>query len=160
MHATIATTAAVPLWFALGWAAVPPRTLPLAVHLAGTLGRAAAGRGRRVVVTGVMFAALLAFGISFYALRDLTLAMGYPGPVAVAVPVLIDVLAALATLALLVLTPSSSPASTPVATQALAPVPSPEPFPVSAPAAAPGHRPDQPRWRCRAGAGGRGGRRR
>lgn len=164
-HAVIASTPPVPLWFALGWAAVPPLALPLAVHLAGTLGRATAGRGRRVVVAGVMAAAALAFGVSFYALRDLTQLMGYPPPVAVAVPVLIDVLAALATLALLVLAPASTQAATPVATPAPAPVSAPEPALVAAPPAAVataltctgGDAVPVPAGRRGNGAGGRGG---
>lgn len=123
-HALISENDTVPLWFALAWAAVPPLALPLAVHLAGTLGRAAAGRGRRIVVAGVMLAALIAFGISFYALRDLTGAMGYPSAVAVAVPVLIDVLAALATGALLVLDRPATPAVT-ADTPAVSPAPHP-----------------------------------
>lgn len=125
MHAlTMPSAPAIPVWFALLWAAVPPLALPLAVHLAGTLGRASAGRGRGTVVTGVAAVALLAFGVSFYALRDLTAAMGYPPPVAVAVPVLIDVLAALATLALLVLDRQATPAVT-ADTPAASPVPHP-----------------------------------
>lgn len=132
MHAaTLPPPPPIPLWFALGWAAVPPLALPLAVHLAGTLGRATTGKGRGTVVVGVAATALLAFGISFYALRDLTLTMGYPPPVAVAVPVLIDVLAALATAGLLVLDRPAASAAEPIT--APAPIPEPAPAPPADP---------------------------
>ena len=94
----------VPLAFALCWAAVPALTLPASVHLAGLVARAAGNsRSRKAVVAGVVGVALLAFIVSYSALRDLTLAMGYPPAVAYLFPLLVDLLASISTVALLVL---------------------------------------------------------
>lgn len=97
-------TALIPFAFALCWAAVPALTLPAAVHLAGLVARAAGNsRARKAVVAGVVGVAILAFIVSYSALRDLTLAMGYPPAVAYLFPLLVDLLASISTVALLVL---------------------------------------------------------
>lgn len=101
--------------FTVAWFAVPPLLLPLAVHVAGLLARrpqstlAGAdwwyrlthGWVHRVTVLGVAAVATGTFAVSFVALRELTSAMGAPALVATIFPVTLDLLAGLATVALL-----------------------------------------------------------
>ncbi|MGZ9829524.1 DUF2637 domain-containing protein [Tsukamurella ocularis] len=102
-HASLAYNGATEIGWAIFWAAIPPLMLPLAVHVAGVRAKHAAGADwvRKMTVAGVSGVAVAVFIMSFFALRDLTLAMGAPTVVAVLMPLALDLLAMLATIALL-----------------------------------------------------------
>ncbi|EIU64068.1 hypothetical protein MM1S1540310_3970 [Mycobacteroides abscessus subsp. bolletii 1S-154-0310] len=104
-HAMLTDNGVAGVWFTSVWFAVPPLLLPVAVHVAGLLARRNATTGsawvHRVTVAGVAGVAAGTFAISFTAIRDLTLRMGAPAHVGALMPITLDVLAMLATVALL-----------------------------------------------------------
>ncbi|SKT67898.1 Protein of uncharacterised function (DUF2637) [Mycobacteroides abscessus subsp. massiliense] len=104
-HAVLTDNGVAGVWFTAVWFAVPPLLLPVAVHVAGLLARRNATTGsawvHRVTVAGVAGVAAGTFALSFTAIRDLTLGMGAPAHVAALMPITLDVLAMLATVALL-----------------------------------------------------------
>lgn len=104
-YADMTYNGAVDREFTLGKAAAFPIVLPLAVHAAGMLA-GVGGRLRWVLAGLVMAIAVVSFGISFHGIYGLTLAEGYPLPIAIASPVVLDLFAALLTAALVLDTPA------------------------------------------------------
>ncbi|MGV7802824.1 hypothetical protein PJM44_04460 [Mycobacterium kansasii] len=105
-YADMTYNGAVDREFTLGKAAAFPIVLPLAVHAAGMLA-GVGGRLRWVLAGLVMAIAVVSFGISFHGIYGLTLAEGYPLPIAIASPVVLDLFAALLTAALVLDTPAA-----------------------------------------------------
>ncbi|AMU55738.1 hypothetical protein PP312_20590 [Mycobacteroides abscessus] len=104
-YADMTYNGAVDREFTLGKAAAFPIVLPLAVHAAGMLA-GVGGRLRWILAGLVMAIATVSFGISFHGIYGLTLAEGYPLPIAIASPVVLDLFAALLTAALVLDTPA------------------------------------------------------
>lgn len=110
-HELLVYSGATSLIFAVAWAAVPPLALPLAVHLAGLMLTGGA-RLRRTIAAAVAMVAAIAFTVSFINLRALTEAMGSGSITAILFPLLVDLLAAISTVALLA--QHGAPAADPV----------------------------------------------
>ncbi len=96
---------------AAAWAAVPPLMLAAITH--GMAATAGAGVRRwiyRAGVTGAVCIALMAFAVSFVALREVSILLGCPPAVAALMPLIVDAAIAVSTTMVLAVRPEDSPA--------------------------------------------------